>query len=149
MLSVSDRTGLLWIMAAKIEQQRCLWFRQNQGKLRADKYSAVQAASQGASASQELSGRALGRRVVLPAKYVGGPRFMTQLYFDGMAIVRKYGKADLFVTFTACAVCFFIFLAFFFVMRWVVLYTSKKTGCVVEPSMAGSDGVPAAGAAAK
>ena len=26
---------------------------------------------------------------------------MTQLYHDGMAIVRKLGKADLFITFTA------------------------------------------------
>ena len=30
----------------------------------------------------------------------GGPRDMVQKYQDAMAIVRKYGKPDLFITFT-------------------------------------------------
>lgn len=71
------------IQWAKVEQQRCLWIRFNQKKLRADSYSAVQALSQQSGGMNELSGRAVGRRVVLPSKYVGGPRFMTQLYFVG------------------------------------------------------------------
>lgn len=42
----------------------------------------------------------IGRFYVLPSTFVGGPRFMTQLYQDAMAIVRKYGKPDLFITMT-------------------------------------------------
>ena len=39
-------------------------------------------------------------RVILPATFTGGPRFMTGQYADAMATVRKLGKPDLFITFT-------------------------------------------------
>ncbi|XP_025192330.1 uncharacterized protein LOC112592482, partial [Melanaphis sacchari] len=42
----------------------------------------------------------VGRRMILPSTFVGGPRYMKQFYHDAMAIVRKYGKPDLFITFT-------------------------------------------------
>jgi len=42
----------------------------------------------------------IGRRVILPATFIGSPRDQFQLYQDSMAIVRKYGKPDLFVTYT-------------------------------------------------
>ncbi|XP_025190419.1 uncharacterized protein LOC112591015 [Melanaphis sacchari] len=42
----------------------------------------------------------VGRRMILPSTFVGGPRHMKQCYHDAMAIVRKYGKPDLFITFT-------------------------------------------------
>ncbi|KAF0688715.1 Uncharacterized protein FWK35_00039352, partial [Aphis craccivora] len=42
----------------------------------------------------------VGRRMILPSTFVGGPRYMKQCYHDAMAIVRKYGKPDLFITFT-------------------------------------------------
>ncbi|CAC5380511.1 unnamed protein product [Mytilus coruscus] len=37
---------------------------------------------------------------ILPSSYIGSPRYMHQLYQDAMAIVRKFGKPDLFITFT-------------------------------------------------
>jgi len=37
---------------------------------------------------------------VLPLSFVGGRRFMDQLYFDGMAICGHVGFPDLFLTFT-------------------------------------------------
>ena len=40
------------------------------------------------------------RRIILPGSFTGGPRFMSGLYADAMATVRKLGKPDLFVTFT-------------------------------------------------
>ena len=43
----------------------------------------------------------VGRRVVLPSSYVGGDRFMQKLYQDSVAIVRRFGKPSLFITFTA------------------------------------------------
>ena len=64
--------------------------------IRADVYQqVVQHMQQGDGLHQ------IGRRVILPGSFVGGPRFMNQLYHDGMAVVRKLGKADLFITFTA------------------------------------------------
>lgn len=42
----------------------------------------------------------IGRRIILPSSFSGGPRQMYQLYQDAMAIVGHFGKPDLFVTFT-------------------------------------------------
>jgi hypothetical protein len=36
----------------------------------------------------------------LPSSFTGGPRQMHKLYQDGMAIVRVFGKPDLFITIT-------------------------------------------------
>ena len=42
----------------------------------------------------------VGRRIILPSSFTGGPRQMYQLYQDAMAIVSHFGKPDLFITFT-------------------------------------------------
>lgn len=44
--------------------------------------------------------RDIGKAFVLPATHPGSPRQMYELYQDAMAIVCKYGKPDLFATFT-------------------------------------------------
>ena len=80
---------------AKIEQQRLFFLRQNQSTIRREVYETLQSVA--SSATQQR----MGQRVILPTSFIGGPRYMNQLYHDGMAIVRKVGKADLFVTFTA------------------------------------------------
>ena len=41
-----------------------------------------------------------GRVVILPSSFKGSPRAMQQNYQDSMAIVGKYGKPDLFLTYT-------------------------------------------------
>ena len=41
-----------------------------------------------------------GKVVILPSSFQGSPRAMQQNYQDAMAIVAKYGKPDLFLTFT-------------------------------------------------
>jgi hypothetical protein len=41
-----------------------------------------------------------GRMVVLPATFAGSPRHMNQLYQDSMALVKKFGKLNLFITMT-------------------------------------------------
>lgn len=41
-----------------------------------------------------------GRRVVLPASFIGGPRDMKARYQDAMALVQNLGKPDLFITVT-------------------------------------------------
>jgi hypothetical protein len=83
---------------AKEEQSRLKWLQNNQDTIRADLYQNVVQLSQAATATPASQ---VGRRVVLPSSFTGGPRFMTQLYHDGMAMVRSMGKADLFITMTA------------------------------------------------
>ena len=41
-----------------------------------------------------------GRMVILPSSFQGSPRALLQNYQDAMAIIAKYGKPDLFITFT-------------------------------------------------
>lgn len=78
---------------AKIEESRLQVVRHNQATLRANLYQGV--------ADQVAAGdRAPGRLLVLPPTFTGGPRYMMRLYQDAMAIVRKLGKPDLFVTMT-------------------------------------------------
>ncbi|XP_029174600.1 uncharacterized protein LOC114943183 [Nylanderia fulva] len=42
----------------------------------------------------------IGKMIILPSTFVGSPRNMLQHYQDAMAIVRKNGKPDIFVTMT-------------------------------------------------
>ncbi|PIO56434.1 hypothetical protein TELCIR_22167, partial [Teladorsagia circumcincta] len=49
----------------------------------------------------DLEGPPGARRIILPSSFPGSPRAMMQSYQDAMAIVSKYGKPDLFVTFTS------------------------------------------------
>lgn len=42
----------------------------------------------------------VGRRIVLPTSFIGGPRDMRRRYLDSMALVHKYGKPDIFLTVT-------------------------------------------------
>ncbi|CAF4096225.1 unnamed protein product [Rotaria sordida] len=48
----------------------------------------------------EIEGLRPGRVIIIPSSFQGSPRAMQQNYQDAMAIVRKYGKPDLFITFT-------------------------------------------------
>jgi hypothetical protein len=41
-----------------------------------------------------------GHMVVLPVTFAGSPHHMNRLYQDSMALVRKFGKPDLFLTMT-------------------------------------------------
>uniref|UniRef100_UPI00358F6195 uncharacterized protein n=1 Tax=Myxine glutinosa TaxID=7769 RepID=UPI00358F6195 len=44
--------------------------------------------------------RPVGRIVILPSSFAGSPRAMQQNYPHAMVIARKFGKRDLFITFT-------------------------------------------------
>jgi len=80
---------------AQIEQGRLDFLRLNQDKLRSEIYQGiVDAAVHGIDLSN------VGNRSILPSSFKGGPREMWQLYQDAMAIVRYYGKPDLFITMT-------------------------------------------------
>jgi Helitron helicase-like domain at N-terminus len=80
----------------KIENLRLTWLRNNQKQLRADVYAAVKhAVLQG-----ETDPTKVGKHVILPATFQGSERYIKEAYKDSMAIVRKQGKPDLFITIT-------------------------------------------------
>ncbi|XP_024013171.1 uncharacterized protein LOC112087487 [Eutrema salsugineum] len=79
-----------------IESSRLRYFRNNQKKLRSDKYmNLVEAEKEGTS---DLSNR--GKRILIPASFTGGSRYMNNNYLDAMAICKHFGFPDLFITFT-------------------------------------------------
>ncbi|KAF1885858.1 hypothetical protein Lal_00042732 [Lupinus albus] len=65
-----------------VESERLSFIKRNQKKLRVDKYKNLNE-TQGSDQSQ---GSNRGKRVILPSTFVGGRRYMDQLYFDGMVI---------------------------------------------------------------
>ena len=80
----------------KIETERLQFLRREQTALRADCYQDLR------DAILEGDGdpRNVGRRVILPSTFTGGPRYMHERQQDAMSYVRKYGHPDLFITTT-------------------------------------------------
>ncbi|KAF1883954.1 hypothetical protein Lal_00038309, partial [Lupinus albus] len=79
-----------------MESDRLNWVRNNQTQLRVNKYNSLNSASD----QSESQGGNKGKRIILPSSFVGGRRYMDQLYFDGMPICSFVGFPDLFITFT-------------------------------------------------
>ena len=85
---------------ASVEQSNLNWVKNHQKELRSDVYSGLRDAVLG-DADNNLNLAQHGQRVILPSSFVGSERFMTQLFQDAMAIVRAFGKPDIFLTMTA------------------------------------------------
>ncbi|KAE8904942.1 hypothetical protein PF002_g15780 [Phytophthora fragariae] len=113
---------------AKCEQEQLRWIASHQAELRADQYRGVQDALLNEATTVLNEGKGLlteydretgtlqhpdgdqrrpdhflnqiGKRIVLPSTHSGSPRAMYKSYQDSMAIVREYGKPDVFVTMT-------------------------------------------------
>ncbi|KAH1193948.1 hypothetical protein GmHk_19G054864 [Glycine max] len=79
-----------------VESERLNYIRNNQKKLRVDKYCSLQN-SLDVGTSQGLN---KGKRVIFPSTFVGSPHYMDQLYFDGMVICSHVGFPNLFITLT-------------------------------------------------
>ena len=93
------RSGLLWQkylidMWSKILLQQLRFCQLNQNKIRAAAYQDVDDHMQNEGQEQ------LGKRIILPPTVPGSDRHMKELFHDFMAIVRKYGNPDLFITVT-------------------------------------------------
>ncbi|KAJ2941595.1 hypothetical protein O0L34_g14649 [Tuta absoluta] len=80
---------------AKIETERLVFIRTNQRKLRAENYVDLRDAMQHDSNAENV-----GRMVILPSSFTGGPRYMHERTQDAFCYVRKYGRPDLFITMT-------------------------------------------------
>ena len=79
----------------KIEEQRLQYIYLNQDKLKTELYQYL------ADAVRANESREAGNYIVLPSTFVGSKRHRFNSYQDAMAIVRKFGKPDIFITFTA------------------------------------------------
>jgi hypothetical protein len=79
-----------------VESQRLFYIRNNQGPLHAVIYGGVA----DVVANNDTNIDNLGKLIVLPSSFIGGHQHMAQLYQDSMAIIRQYGKPDLFITMT-------------------------------------------------
>jgi hypothetical protein len=80
----------------KIESLRLDYYRNNQDTVRADLYQGlVDIYCNGVEDASEV-----GKRTFLSPMFIGGPCDMRRWYMDAMALMRKYGKPDVFLTMT-------------------------------------------------
>jgi hypothetical protein len=79
-----------------IEQSRTDFIREKQDDIRGEYLSGLyDAVMRG-----DRDGSDVGSRIILPASFTGGPRYMYSHYLDALAICRVYGNPSFFVTFT-------------------------------------------------
>ncbi|XP_073129973.1 uncharacterized protein [Henckelia pumila] len=83
-------------MYIKLETTRLDYYRRNQAEIRSKLYQGIVDSVVGG----ETRGGEVGHRMVLPSSFIGGPRDMRRRYLDAMALVRNFGKPDLFITMT-------------------------------------------------
>ena len=88
-------------MYAKILQWRVNHARNHQDQLRADLYKGLE--DQIGAADADPNYKFVGKKIILPATYSYTPRWYDRKYRDAMAIVAKYTKPDVFITFTCNA----------------------------------------------
>jgi len=79
-----------------IEDQRLSFIRNNQKLIRSDILNGLQEAVN----KGETDPSSIGKRIVLPASFTGGMRYMFNNCQDAMAICKRYGYPDLFITIT-------------------------------------------------
>jgi len=81
----------------KVEAQRLDYIRCIQQQLRVEKYQGLM---NQLDEYAEESNLKPGRIAILPSTFQGSPRSHLQNYQDAMAIIPKFGRPDLFLTFT-------------------------------------------------
>ncbi|OMO49584.1 DNA helicase PIF1, ATP-dependent [Corchorus capsularis] len=81
---------------SSIDFCRLLYTKDHQKEIHSDFYDNVR----DAMARGDSDGSFIGKRIIHPASYTGGSRYMFQNYQDAIAICRYYGYPSLFITFT-------------------------------------------------
>jgi hypothetical protein len=80
----------------KWESNNLRWHKENQQNFRSEIYSGLQ----DIISDEDFIPDKIGKRMILSSSFTGSIRYMQQLYQDSMAIVREFGKPDLFITVT-------------------------------------------------
>ncbi|XP_020275831.1 uncharacterized protein LOC109850265 [Asparagus officinalis] len=83
-------------MYIKLETTRLDYFRKKQSEIRAELFQGIV----DSVAAGEAKACQVGRRIVLPSSFIGGPRDMRRRYLDAMSLVQRFGKPDIFITMT-------------------------------------------------
>lgn len=81
----------------KVEGSRIAYVRSHQKELRAENYKGL---TDFIHSNAQQRGMLPGIPVVLPSSFIGSARNMLQNYQDAMSIVARFGKPDIFLTFT-------------------------------------------------
>ncbi|CAJ2678283.1 unnamed protein product, partial [Trifolium pratense] len=82
-----------------IEAQRLSFIRENQDKIRSDVLSGLQEAVD----RGDVDASTVGKRIILPDSFTGGPRYMFNNCQDAQGICKRFGYPDLFITITCNA----------------------------------------------
>uniref|UniRef100_UPI00358EE1E4 uncharacterized protein n=1 Tax=Myxine glutinosa TaxID=7769 RepID=UPI00358EE1E4 len=85
---------------ATAEKQRLYYLQNNQKALRVELHNNLCDMVHAHDIAGTPGNPVIGKCVILPPSFAGGPRHMHHRLQDAMAIVRKYHKPDLFITFT-------------------------------------------------
>lgn len=80
-----------------IEQNNLTWVRLNQNAVLAEEYKQL---NDFVRRRAENQGREALPSIILPSSFTGSARYMRQLTQDAMTIFSRFGKPDLFITFT-------------------------------------------------
>ncbi|XP_057455107.1 uncharacterized protein LOC130746488 isoform X2 [Lotus japonicus] len=79
-----------------IEAQRMTYYRRNQDRFRSDILSGLEDAIY----RGDIEPSSAGQRIILPSSFTGGTRYMFNNCQDAMAICKRFGYPDLFITMT-------------------------------------------------
>ncbi|UYV78541.1 hypothetical protein LAZ67_16001942 [Cordylochernes scorpioides] len=83
---------------AKVESERLRYITLHQRNLRAESYIHLRDAP---STDANINPNSLGQRIILPSSFVNSPRYLAEYTQDAFCYVRKFGRPDLFITFTS------------------------------------------------
>ena len=87
-------------MWAKIENAKLQWAKFHQKELRAETYKGLTDAI-----NNNDDASTVGKKFILPATIHGTPRWYINAYQDSIATVRKFGRPDLFITYSCDPKC--------------------------------------------
>lgn len=86
----------------KIESTRLYFIRKSQATLRTEMYKGSMDYVRNKAATENST---IGRLVILPSSFIGGPRAMHQHFIDATTLLQAHGKPDIFLTMTLNPMC--------------------------------------------
>lgn len=88
-----------WIIDSyiNIESNNLNYFRLNQKKLKIESYKGLMDHLNNIENERDIT---IGKRTILPSNFMGSSRNQRERYMDAMSLIAKFGRPDLFITFT-------------------------------------------------
>jgi hypothetical protein len=80
---------------AKYEQSNIRYIQMHQKQIRAGVYQGFED-----QAMNDKSPQDVGKRIILPSSFTGGPRYLNQLFQDSLSITAALGRPSVFITIT-------------------------------------------------